>query len=112
MTGKLAWLPLLAARLGSALGDAVNLHVESTVDPLKKIVRLETGSGLPPGQKNWNYFQIIAHCYANANDCVVHRARKRTEKVLELEVLTKQRRGRTMTNDPLLDKDKPRRRRR
>ena len=107
MTVRLAWVPLFGARIGSAMGEGVETSTVETVDPLKKIVRLKFQDAFPGSC--WNQFQTLAHGYANANDCVVHRARKRGDRELELEILIKKLGGLPKKKDPILDKKKRKR---
>lgn len=107
MTVRLAWVPLFAARVGSAMGEGVETSTVDSVDPLKKIVRLKFQDDFP--KSCWNPFQTLAHGYAKANDCEVYRLRKRGKKELEIEVLIKRLGGLPKNKDPILDKKKRRR---
>lgn len=104
MTVRLAWVPLFIARVGSAMGEGVESSTTDSVDPLKKTVSLKFQDDFP--NSCWNPFQTLAHGYAEANDCVIHRARKRGKKELELEVLIKRLGGFPKKKDPILDKKK------
>lgn len=89
------------------MGEGIETDVVDSVDPLKKLVRLKFQDDFP--SSCWNPFQTLAHGYANANDCIVHRARKLGNKELEIEVLIKRLGGLPQTKDPILDKKKRRR---
>ena len=104
MTVRLDWLPHFVARIGSATGDGVGSTTTDSVDPLKKIVRLKFQDDFP--HVNWNPFQTLAHGYAEANDCCIHRARKRGTKELELVILIKRLGGLPKNKDPMLEKKK------
>ena len=107
MSVRLAWVPVFAARVGSALGEGVEVETIDSVDPLKKIVRIKLQNEFP--KSCWNPFQNLAHGYAEANDCVVWRARKLGKRELELEILIKRLGGLPKKKDPILDKKKRKR---
>ena len=107
MTVRLGWVPNFVARIGSAMGEGIESSTVDSVDPLKKIIRLKFQDEFPGSC--WNPFQTLAHGYAEANDCVIHRARKRGKKELELEVLIKRLGGLPKAKDPILDKKRRKR---
>lgn len=100
-------MPTFVARVGSAMGEGIESNTVDSVDPLKKIVRLKFQDDFP--SSCWNPLQTLAHGYAEANDCVIYRMRKKNKKELELEVLIKRLGGMPKTKDPILDKKRRKR---
>jgi hypothetical protein len=97
----LLWVHLFQASMSSATDGGVAMQEVSTVDPLKKIV-IATFRDPIPNRTCWIAFQIIAHAFAAANDCVIQRIRKLEDKRYGLEILTKTRKN-TSSKDPFVD---------
>ena len=100
MMRRLAWVPLLHARVNSALdGGVQSCLIEVSPDPLLRLVVFELQNPLS-SRECWNAFQILAHAYAMANDCMIRKIRKRGKKGYVAEVCIKQLGGPKMDNDP------------
>ena len=95
---QLAWVPLLQGCLSSALGHEIRYHVEDHVDPLRKTVVLDLTEPLPKGC--WNPLQILAHGYANVNDCAISKIKRRTDKRYSLTLSIKRRRKTSSPKSP------------
>lgn len=97
---KLAWVPILQTVVNHATeGDLTSWHINEGVDPLKKLVVFNLSKGWV--SKNFKPFQTLAHGFAAANDCVIHKIRYLTPRSLLLEVLIKRRFGPKMEKNPL-----------
>ena len=104
MSRRMAWAPLFGACINSALDGGVrSSSVEDTVDPLKKNLVVVLQDPLKKGC--WNAYQILAHAYAGANDCMIYKIRRKGKNTYVAEVLIKKRAGPAMDNDPFLMDD-------
>lgn len=89
---------------GAMDGGVVSVHIEETVDPLKKGM-VFTMRRRFDSKACWNAFQVLVHAYARANDCAIAAIRRTEQSVYVAEVLIKQRSGPKMENDPFLMDD-------
>lgn len=98
MTPRLAWVTLLQASLGAALGEDIKTHLEHHTDPLKKTVVLHLQQPLPKGC--WNALQTLVHGYAGVNDCTITKVKRRNDRQYGLDMSIKRLRGPEMKVNP------------
>ena len=98
MHPKLNWVEELRSSLALVMCSSVTVTIEEPADPLKKLVVLTFGDRLLKG--DYKPLQVMARHFAQANDCVLERIRRRP-KALVLEVLVKTRLGPVSAHNPL-----------
>lgn len=97
----LSWVMLFQARMGNATEGGVQMREEATVDPIKKRIVVDFSTPIP-GRSAWIGFQVIAHAFAAANDCAIHKITKRSSKQYVIDVLIKHRLA-DSGKDPFVD---------
>ena len=105
MIPSLAWVAEFHASFNRAADISSTFTIEDTINPLVKHVIFHLSE--PLEGKSFQPFQMLAHGFAKANNCVLERIYNEPDK-LTLVVGTKRRLGPTQAKNPLLgDKRSP-----